>query len=136
MIWIFAIAAALAILSSIADGVVEGFEFDGRKSFERKFGVAAHSFWGSKSYKNKDTWWFKVTGGVWDFYHLADDVRSWGYRLSGIALGAFFTLRFTLGYFLDNVQPKSLLLSSILYLVSYFAVGMLVKRVSMWWIRK
>lgn len=84
----------LAIAGAV-DGMVEGYEFDGRKSFERKFEVSPNSFWGSQSwrrayvggdpqngYKSKKAQIF----GANDFYHVADDVRKLGYITGGITV--------------------------------------------------
>lgn len=42
---------AMAAFSGAVDGVVSGYEFDGRKSFERKYNVQPLSFYGSESWK-------------------------------------------------------------------------------------
>jgi len=86
----------LIVIASVADGMVEGYEFDGRTSFERKFGASPTKFWGSRSWENayidRDvskgfkpgfTKWF----GSVDFYHVADDVRHIGYIGGGVLLG-------------------------------------------------
>jgi hypothetical protein len=78
------------------DGALEGYGFDGRRSFERKWGADPYGFFGSlshlKSFVDNDpskgrkskflTW-----TGVWDFYHAADDSRKLGYIGGGISLG-------------------------------------------------
>ena len=51
-------ASGVIGFASVVDGVVEGYEFDGRLSFERKWGVDAFGFWGSKS-------WVRVQGKNW-----------------------------------------------------------------------
>lgn len=89
---------ANVVLGSTAfiDGMVEGYEFDGRLSWERKRGVDPYSYGGhlswTKIYKNNDpsqgekskfrTWW-----GANDFYHHADDARKIGYISGGFLLG-------------------------------------------------
>lgn len=91
--------AGLAIISSASfvDGVLEGYQFDGRRSFERKFGADPEGFWGSQSWRkvyvdgNPEKGFrskFHKNAGALDFYHVADDFRKWGY-LSG---GAVFVL--------------------------------------------
>ena len=67
------------------DGMVEGYEFDGRTSFERKFGADPNGFWGSQSWRNKDNWYAKQFG-VFDFYHVADDFRKLGYISGGVLI--------------------------------------------------
>ena len=94
------------ILASLADGIVEGYEFDGRKSFERKFGVKPISYSGSESwrlaYKNNDVaqghknTWTKFAGAS-DLYHHLDDLRKFGYISGGI----FITLGSKKGKFKD-----------------------------------
>ncbi len=90
------IGFTVLILASIADGIVEGYEFDGRKSFERKFGVDPISYAGSQSwllaYKNHDVnQGFKSKYREWagspDLYHHLDDIRKFGYIGGGISLG-------------------------------------------------
>lgn len=82
-------------VAGFTDGVVEGFEFDGRKSFERKYNVQPVSCFGSESWKlayyandpeqPKKPLWSVI--GAPDFYHLADDVRKIGYISGGITIG-------------------------------------------------
>ena len=84
------------ILASLADGIVEGYEFDGRKSFERKYGVKPISYAGSESwrlaYKNNDVaqghknQWTRFAGAS-DLYHHLDDFRKFGYISAGICIG-------------------------------------------------
>lgn len=73
--------------AGFVDGVVEGFEFDGRRSFERKWGVEQYGFFGSMSHASEWTTWEKTKMSQSDFYHLADDVRKWGYISGGYMLG-------------------------------------------------
>lgn len=81
--WGFALTAG----AGFVDGIVEGYEFDGRRSWERKYGVSPdHPFWGSNSWKSKNTAWEK-NFGVFDFYHVADDLRKIGYISGGIVIG-------------------------------------------------
>ena len=80
--------SALAV-AGFADGAVEGFEFDGRRSFERKYNVSETGYFGTRSWerayqtRNLYTRYF----GAWDFYHHADDVRKVGYISGGITIG-------------------------------------------------
>ena len=114
------ISMLLLIIASVADGVVEGWEFDGRIFFEKKYGKSPTGFWGSQSWKNKNTWWYKITGGVWDFYHLADDVRKHFYIAPAMI---FFFIAY--GVNLNTIG---------LVLISYI-ITILAKRFAMDWIR-
>ena len=100
------VGLGILILASLADGIVEGYEFDGRKSFERKYGVKPISYAGSESwrlaYKNnnvaqghKNTW--TKFAGASDLYHHLDDLRKFGYISGGI----FITLGAKKGKFKD-----------------------------------
>lgn len=80
--WGFGISAAAGFM----DGVVEGYEFDGRASFERKWGVKPYSFFGSKSWDAPMSGWEK-NFGKFDFYHVGDDMRKVGYLSGGIVIG-------------------------------------------------
>lgn len=84
----------VVFLAGAIDGIVEGFEFDGRKSFERKYNVDEFGFWGSKSWTRRTTdpniWnrWF----GVFDFYHIGDDLRAMFYLLGATLLAQDYRL--------------------------------------------
>lgn len=83
--------AGWAVLSfaGAIDGIVEGYEFDGRTSFERKYGVNPNGYFGSRSWEKahtKETLYAKYFG-AWDFYHNADDVRKIGYISGGVIIG-------------------------------------------------
>lgn len=91
-----AVGYGLLIVAGFADGAVEGYEFDGRKSFERKWGKDPHGFWGSQSWrmiyndgdpnqgkKSAFSYWL----GARDFYHTADDLRKYGYISGGLCIG-------------------------------------------------
>lgn len=69
------------IVASFIDGAVEGFEFDERKFFERRYNVNPYGFWGSKSWKKAQTNpnLYNKINGVFDFYHVCDDLRKYGY---------------------------------------------------------
>jgi hypothetical protein len=77
-LWGWGIVAA----AGFVDGVTEGYEFDGRKSFERKFGVSPTSYAGSRSWEAQHYRNFKT-----DFYHNADDARKIGYIGGSICIG-------------------------------------------------
>lgn len=111
----------LTCIASVADGVVEGWEFDSRKSFERKFNANPNGFWGSLSHRNKGTYWYKITHAVWDFYHLADDLRSYFYRIGGF-LFSFF------------IVGQSFFIS-IISVIFFLGANSVCKRYSMEWIR-
>jgi hypothetical protein len=76
----------LLAVSSLSDGMLEGYTFDNRKSFERKYGADPYGFWGSQSWRAKHTWYAKQFG-VPDFYHMADDIRTYGRVASGACIG-------------------------------------------------
>lgn len=78
---IYTIPTIIICLASFIHGVVEGYEFDGRKSFERKWNIPPISFWGKFSHQNKTK--FSRYFGVIDFYHVADDLRKYLFILSG-----------------------------------------------------
>lgn len=87
---------SLLAVGGTFDGMLEGYQFDGRKSFERKWGVEPESYFGSLSWKtayqnNTVNQGFKSPYREWrganDFYHLADDVRKIGYISGGVAIG-------------------------------------------------
>lgn len=88
MILSIAVLVVVLILAGSIDGMVEGFEFDSRMSFERKYKVDELSFWGSKSHKRitlNPNLYNKLLG-VFDFYHVADDLRKTFYLISGILM--------------------------------------------------
>lgn len=83
-------------LGGFVDGVLEGYQFDGRKSFERKWGADPYGFWGSQSWrmiyrdgdpangpKSKMGEWL----GAKDFYHVADDTRKLSYLGGSVLVG-------------------------------------------------
>lgn len=90
-----ALGWVMAAFSGAVDGVVSGYEFDGRRSFERKYSVKPLSFFGSESWKRaypnnnpnlKQVPLWRIAGAP-DFYHVADDVRKVGYISGGIVIG-------------------------------------------------
>jgi len=71
------------------DGAVERFEFRGRTVFENRWGADPYGFFGSRSWERLYThpnFWNK-NFGVFDFYHVADDMRKVGYIGGGIVIG-------------------------------------------------
>ncbi len=78
------------------DGMLEGYLFDRRTSFERKWGADKNGYWGRYSWRNvykngnPDEGFksdFHRVSGAWDFYHHADDGRKIGYIGGSIVLG-------------------------------------------------
>lgn len=87
---------SICAVGGASDGMVEGYTFDGRKSFERKYGVDPHGYFGSESWRmvyragepaNGFKSQFHQTVGAWDFYHHADDLRKVGYIGGGVVVG-------------------------------------------------
>ena len=109
------IGYSILSVAGAIDGMVEGYEFDGRRSFERKYGVNTVGFWGSKSWTQK-----KVLGQTWDFYHIGDDIRKAGYISGGIVIGIGKKQKFR-HYVFD-------------FLIS-FAISGASKRLGLLWIR-
>jgi len=114
------IGLIIIVLASAIGGILEGWGFDGRKAFEKKWGVDPLSYFGSKSwktaYKNND----KTQGyknlytrlfGAWDFYHHADKARKYGYILGTLLIGLSW------------------------YLLAAILLSMVSKKYSMKWIR-
>ena len=114
------IALVLLIIAGAIDGIVEGYEFDGRKSFERKFKVKPKGFFGSHSWQKRYTkpniW--NILLGVWDFYHLADDLRKALY-IGGGMLAVLSDYRF----------------DTIIVFIAAFIISGIPKRLGMHWIR-
>lgn len=121
------VGLSVLVFSALVDGVLEGYGFDQRRSFERKFGVAQFSFFGSISHLNKDNWYAK-NFGVFDFYHTADDIRTWGGRIGGAVYGAGVVIpMFQVG----GIRWRHVLID---FLISAIATSG-AKRVGLWWIR-
>ena len=81
--------------AGLVDGVLEGYGFDGRRSFERKFGADPNGYFGSRSwakaYQDKNPQnpikpASKVFGAS-DFYHHADKTRKLSYLSGGVVIG-------------------------------------------------
>lgn len=120
------IASLLILLFAGAlDGMVEGWELDGRIAFEEKFNVEPGSYFGSlswrKRYENPSLW--NTYFGVWDFYHNADDARKLLYILGGLLIG-FSRIRLSKFYW------KHILFFTLAFMISGFA-----KSLAMSWIR-
>ncbi len=113
------------------DGAVEGFDLDSRTSFERKFNVDTNGFWGSQSWRrlHDSPNWYNKTFGVFDFYHLADDLRKLGYLLGAILLGVGVV------YLRDIKKNWTRFVSVGVALFVAFATSGLIKSLAMEWIR-
>ena len=118
-------------VAGAADGMVEGYEFDGRKSFERKFGVSKTGYFGSESWKraykdgNPDNGFksdFARIMGAQDFYHHADDLRKIGYLSGGVVIGA-------------QHRKNTKKWHTVADFAIGFAVSSITKSAAMWWIR-
>jgi hypothetical protein len=86
--------SALAF-SGAVDGIVEGWEFDGRAKFEQ-WGASKTGYFGSESWRSVYVGGDPALGfksdfhrlaGAQDFYHHADDIRKMGYITGGIIIG-------------------------------------------------
>jgi len=122
---------ALCAVGGISDGMIEGYGFDGRKSFERKYNAKKTGYFGSESwrsvYKNGDPeQGFKSSlhrnMGVFDFYHHADDLRKIGYLSGGVIIGL-------------NAHRNTNKWHTVADFAIGFAVSSLTKSAAMWWIR-
>ena len=118
--------AGWAVLSfaGAIDGIVEGYEFDGRTSFERKYGVNPNGYFGSRSWEKahtKETLYAKYFG-AWDFYHNADDVRKIGYISGGVMIGIGGLVNTKWWHYAVDVAAS-------------FAVSGVAKSAGMFWIR-
>jgi hypothetical protein len=78
---------AITTFAGLIDGILVGYEFDGRTSFERKYSVSPTGYFGSKSWQMVDNRKIYRFTGAPDFYHTADDVRKFGYISGGIVVG-------------------------------------------------
>lgn len=67
--------------AGFVDGVVEGFDFDGRTAFERKYNADPYGYFGRYQHKKKCGW-----KPFCDFYHDADDFRKLGYISGGVLI--------------------------------------------------
>jgi len=114
-----------------ADGLCEGYEFDGRKSFERKYNVSKTGYFGSQSWKrayngnNPDNGFksgFVRIVGAQDFYHHADDLRKIGYLSGGVVIGT-------------QHRKNTKKWHTVADFAIGFAVSSLIKSAAMRWIR-
>ena len=122
---------ALCAVGGIADGLCEGYEFDQRRSFERKYNVSKTGYFGSESwrsvYLNGDPeQGFKSplhrNMGAFDFYHHADDLRKVGYLSGGVVIGT-------------QHRKNTKKWHTVADFAIGFAVSSLTKSVAMRWIR-
>jgi ABC-type maltose transport system permease subunit len=127
------IGLSVMSLGAAFDGAVEGYEFDGRTSFERKFGASKEGFWGSQSWRRAYTdgdpekgfkSGFDKWSGAFDFYHTADDVRKIGYICGGVTFG--------IGAAKSNRKFRHWLLDTIIISTT----TSVFKSASMRWVRK
>ena len=122
----------MVAVAGAADGAVEGFGFDGRTSFERKFGVSKMGYFGSESWKraykdgNPDNGFksdFVRIIGAQDFYHHADDLRKIGYISGGVIIG------------INGHKTNTKKWYYIIDFAAAFAISATTKSLSMRWIR-
>ena len=122
---------ALCAVGGIADGLCEGYEFDQRRSFERKYNAKKIGYFGSESwksvYKNGDPdqgfkSGFHRNMGAFDFYHHADDLRKIGYLSGGVVIGT-------------QHRKNTKKWHTVADFAIGFAVSSLTKSAAMWWIR-
>ena len=121
----------MVAVAGVADGMVEGYTIQYRKSFERKFNVSKTGYFGSQSwlsaYKdgNVDNGFksdFVRVMGVQDFYHHADDLRKIGYLSGGVVIGT-------------QHRKNTKKWHTVADFAIGFAVSSITKSASMWWIR-
>lgn len=121
----------MVAVAGAADGMVEGYEFDGRRSFERKKKVSKTGYFGSQSWKraykgnNPDNGFksdFVRIIGANDFYHHADDLRKIGYLSGGVVIGL-------------SAHRNTKKWHTVADFAIGFAVSSLTKSAAMWWIR-
>ena len=122
----------MVAVAGSADGMVEGYSIQYRKSFERKFNVSKTGYFGSQSWKraykdgNPDNGFksdFVRIMGAQDFYHHADDLRKIGYLSGGVVIGTQHK---------NNTKKWHTLADFAIG----FAVSSITKSAAMWWIRK
>ena len=122
----------MVAVAGAADGAVDGYEFDGRLSFERKYQSNPYGFFGSKSWQSvyndgRPEHGFKSDFvrimGAQDFYHHADDLRKVGYLSGGVVIGL-------------NAHRNTKKWHTVADFAIGFAVSSLTKSAAMWWIRK
>lgn len=122
---------ALCAVGGAADGAVEGFHLDYRRSFERKYNVSKTGYFGSKSWLSAYKDGVQANGfksdfvrivGAHDFYHHADDLRKIGYLSSGVVVGL-------------NANKNTNKWHTVADFAIGFAVSSITKSVAMQWIR-
>ena len=122
----------MVAVAGAADGMVEGYSIQYRKSFERKFGVSKTGYFGSQSWKRAYKDGVQSNGfksdfvrvmGAQDFYHHADDLRKVGYLSGGVVIGL-------------KAQRNTKKWHTVADFAICFAVSSLTKSAAMWWIRK
>ena len=114
-------AIIILLLSGLIDGILEGWSFDGRKSFERKYKVKPLSFFGSLSHMRAqiDPNLYNKLWGVFDFYHMADKARKGGYLLSGFLI----------------LENSTFEIHTLLLFIGAYTVSAATKIIGMEWIR-
>ena len=121
----------MVAVAGAADGAVNGYEFDGRKSFERKYNASKTGYFGSESwksvYRNNDPEQGFKSGfhrnmGAFDFYHHADDLRKIGYLSGGVVIGT-------------QHRKNTKKWHTVADFAIGFAVSSLIKSAAMRWIR-
>ena len=122
----------MVAVAGAADGMVEGFEFDNRTSFERKKKVSKTGYFGSQSWKRAYKDGVQANGfksdfvrimGAQDFYHHADDLRKVGYLSGGVVIGT-------------QHRKNTKKWHTVADFAIGFAVSSITKSAAMWWIRK
>ena len=121
----------MVAVAGAADGLAEGYEFDRRLSFERKYRVSKTGYFGSQSWKraykdgNPDNGFksdFVRIMGANDFHHHADDLRKIGYLSGGVVLGL-------------SAHRNTKKWHTVADFAIGFAVSSITKSAAMWWIR-
>ena len=122
----------MVAVAGAADGMVEGYSIQYRKSFERKYRVSKTGYFGSESWKraykdgNVDNGFksdFVRIAGAQDFYHHADDLRKIGYLSGGVVIGT-------------QHRKNTKKWHTVADFAIGFAVSSITKSAAMWWIRK
>jgi hypothetical protein len=91
-----AVGLALVAIGGITNGMLQGYEFDGRMSFERKYNVDPRGYWGSQSWARRYRDFNPAHGlahpaykhlPVFDFYHTAQIIHHHSLVTGGIIVG-------------------------------------------------
>ena len=121
----------MVAVAGAADGLAEGYEFDRRLSFERKYRVSKTGYFGSQSWKraykdgNPDNGFksdFVRIMGANDFHHHADDLRKIGHLSGGVVIGT-------------QHRKNTKKWHTVADFAIGFAVSSITKSAAMWWIR-